>query len=107
MVLLPGNRKLRGVGGDGQGGLGQAEGHHLTLPFSQGPQLVVVKVGVSPDPRARGEGMSQEPVLAVEGVAVAMLWNTRASASAYPVDLGGLSLPTSAPLHHLPSVPSP
>lgn len=50
--------------------------HFLTLSFSQGPQLIVVKVGVSPDAGARGKGMSQEPVLAIKRVSVSMLCNT-------------------------------
>lgn len=49
------------------------EGHFLTLPFSQGPQLIIVKVGVSPNTRAWGEGMSQESVLAIKGVSISML----------------------------------
>ena len=45
----------------------------LTLSFSQGPQLIVVEVGISPNSRARGEGMSQEPVFAIKRVPIAML----------------------------------
>lgn len=52
---------------------GQADSHFLTLSFSQGPQLIIVKVGVSPDARARGEGVSQEPVLAIKGVSISVL----------------------------------
>lgn len=53
---------------------GHVGGHCLTLPFSQGPQLIVIKVGVSPNTRSRGESMSQESVLAVKGVSVSVLW---------------------------------
>lgn len=56
--------------------LGQGDGHFLTLPFSQGPQLIIVKVGVPPNTRPRGEGVSQEPVLAIKGVSISVLWNT-------------------------------
>ena len=49
------------------------EGHFLTLSFSQGPQLIIVKVGVSSNARPWGEGVSQESVFAIEGVTITML----------------------------------
>lgn len=45
----------------------------FTLPFSKCPLLVIIKVGVSPDSWPRGEGMSQEAILAVKGVTVSVL----------------------------------
>jgi hypothetical protein len=53
--------------------LRHVDGHTLTLSFSQGPQLIVIKVGISPNSRARGEGMSQEPVFAIKRVPISML----------------------------------
>lgn len=53
--------------------LGHVDGHFLTLPFSQGPQLIVIKVRVSPNARAWGEGVSQKPVFAVKRVPISML----------------------------------
>ena len=53
--------------------MGHAEGPFLTLAFSQGPQLIIIKVGVSPNTSAWGKGMSRESILTIKGVSVAML----------------------------------
>lgn len=70
--------------------------HSLTLPFSQGPQLIVVKVGVSPNTGTGGEGMSQEPVLAIERVSVSMFCNTQGIGFQLP-QLGPETWPHSRP----------
>lgn len=44
----------------------------VTLTRSQRPLLVIVEVGVSSDAWPRGEGVSQEAVLAVEGVTISV-----------------------------------
>lgn len=58
-----------------RGELRPVDGHFLTLPFSQGPHLIIVKVGVAPNTRARGEGMSQQSILAIKGISIPVLCN--------------------------------
>lgn len=56
-------------------------GPALTYAGSQCPELVVVKVGIALDAPARGKGMGQEPVLAIEGIPIPMLCRDKHSQS--------------------------
>lgn len=51
----------------------KADGSYLTLSFSQGPQLIIIKVRISPNTSARGKGMCQESILAIKWVSISML----------------------------------
>lgn len=48
-------------------------GPALTYASSQRPELILIKVGITLNALARGKGMGQEPILAVEGVPIPML----------------------------------
>lgn len=61
----------QGSGGGGGGGCWKVQ--DLTDAFAQRPQLLVVEMGISLNAGAWGEGVSQEAVLAVEGIPVSVL----------------------------------
>lgn len=53
------------------------EAQDLTDALAQGPQLFIVEVGVSLNALAGRKGVCQEPVLAIEGVPISVLWRSR------------------------------
>lgn len=59
--------------GHGWGWGGHWKAQDLTDAFAQRPQLFVVEVGISLNARARGKGVCQKTVLAVEGIPISVL----------------------------------
>jgi hypothetical protein len=59
--------------GQGWGWGGYWKAQDLTDAFAQRPQLVVVEMGISLNAGARGKGVCQKAVLAVEGIPVSVL----------------------------------
>lgn len=45
----------------------------ITLALSQCPLLIIIEVGISPNPWPWSKGVSQEAIFAIKGVTVSML----------------------------------